>query len=692
MKALSDRAVRRVAVPLAYLALAIALTWPTVATFSTRMGGDGGDGYQNLWNFWWVKESLLHFQNPFFTDHLRQPFGVTLVFQTFVVPDAIVALPLWAFLPPLGVYNSVLLWSFVLTGLGMYALVRDWSGSRLAAFFAGAAFMATPFHMAHALGHQHLVSIGYLPLYLVYLHRMVRGGTIRDAALGGFFLACAALCSWYQLIFAFGWSLGVFVYAAVAHRKAFVSAAFAKQAVALAGVFLLLTGPLMLAMYQAAKGEPIVGAHDARWYSADVESFFYPNARSIWAVGTTRCTHWTGNAAENGDYLGYTLIVLALVGAWRSGLARAYVVTGILGVLLSLGPGLHVAGSTSHVGEMPYAKLVEVFPGLDFSGVPVRFGLMAQGSLVIAGAFGLAWLLEKLPRAVPAPAVVSAAIVLALVEFWPQPLPTTVWMVPPPVLEWAKSTENFSVLDMTSDSRASWDAIHHGKPCVQGYVTRTPKRLQDWWDQHPVFNKINKHSGPLKPRLTRDDSAIDFDWGEGSPDPGVFADLFAVTWDGSFEVPSEGDYTFVVTADDQGRLVIDDAAVASSQGGKPATSSSTHLTSGVHRLHAEFREMSGRASMRVQWQGPNLPLQVLRPASDTAGVPAAFHAQYFDARVESGLPREEAVKMLEDINLRYILVNVQGADGRDPVLEGDLGLKCIWFGDRIRIYEVPKKG
>ena len=33
----------------------------------------------------------------------------------------------------------------------------------------GAAFMAMPFHMGHVLGHQHLVALGYLPLYLMFL-------------------------------------------------------------------------------------------------------------------------------------------------------------------------------------------------------------------------------------------------------------------------------------------------------------------------------------------------------------------------------------------------------------------------------------------------------------------------------------------------------------------------------------------
>jgi hypothetical protein len=365
------------------------------------------------------------------------------------------------------------------------------------------------------------------------------------------------------------------------------------------------------------------------------------------------------------------------------------VITGFIGALLSLGPGLHIARVISHAGEMPYAKLVQVFPGLDFSGVPVRFGLMAQGALVIAASLGLAWLLPKLPAAIP-PALATAVVTLiVLAEFWPQPLPTSVWAVPPPMLEWANSPEDFAVLDMTGDTRMLWNALHHGKRCVGGYVTRAPKRLDDWWDQNPVFPKINQKPTTLKLRLTRDDPAIDFNWGEGSPSPEVFADFFAASWDGSFDVSAEGTYQFDLAADDQGRLQIDGADVARVSGRAGTNSGSVHLAQGVHQLHVDYQEGTGNAAISLGWQGPNLPNQILRPVSDTAGAPPAFHAHYSDARVESGVSRAEAVKMLQDIKLRYIAVNVRG-DARDPLLEGDLGLTCIWFGDGIRIYEVPK--
>jgi hypothetical protein len=686
----SDRVVR-FGVPLAYVVLAAALTWPMVATFTTKIGGDFGDGFQNLWNFWWLKEAVTHLRNPFFTDHLRAPFGVTLVFQTFCLPDAIISLPLWLVLPPLGVYNSVVLWSFVLTGWGMYALIKDWTGSWLAAFFAGAAFMATPFHMAHALGHQHLVALGYLPLYLMFLHRIVRGGTWRDAALGGLSLAGAAFCSWYQLIFAFGWSLGVFVYAAIAHRKAFVSLDFLKRALTLAAVFLLLTGPLMLAMYLAARGEPIVGAHDARWYSADLQSFFYPNARSAWSHVSMHWRYWTGNSAENGDYLGYVLLALGAFGIWKSGLGRAYAVTGLIGALLSLGPSLHQGGRVSPEQDLPYAMLVKLVPGLDFSGVPVRFGLMAQGALVILAGLGLAALLERIPRpqqfALPLTALAAA---LVLVEFWPEALPTSVWPVPAPMADWAKSDEDFTVLDLTGDTRMLWNAIHHRHRCVGGYVTRAPKRLDDWWDQHPVFSQVNKKPQRMVERLRRDDPAIDFDWGQGSPDPSIFSDLFHVRWDGSFEVPQSGEYTFYLSADDGASVRIDGQVVLQGRVGRFRSGPVT-LAQGVHQLHVEYEELYGSASVHLEWEGPGMPQQVLKPVSDTAGAAPVFHGVYSDMRVELRVSREEALAKLREAKLRFIVINAL-ADARDPLWEGTLGLPLAWTGDGMRIYEVPAEG
>jgi len=51
--------------------------------------------------------------------------------------------------------------------------------------------------------------------------------------------------------------------------------------------------------------------------------------------------------------------------------------------------------------------------------------------------------------------------------------------------------------------------------------------------------------------LTRIDPGIDFQWGNGSPEPGVINDdNFAVRWTGELDVPLTGRYTFKTTTDD----------------------------------------------------------------------------------------------------------------------------------------------
>src|SRR5215218_7772712 len=49
------------------------------------------------------------------------------------------------------------------------------------------------------------------------------------------------------------------------------------------------------------------------------------------------------------------------------------------------------------------------------------------------------------------------------------------------------------------------------------------------------------------PAATRVDPAIDFDFGTGSPAPGVQADHFSVRWSGTLHVPVSGYYTFVAS-------------------------------------------------------------------------------------------------------------------------------------------------
>ncbi len=83
------------AVLLGYLLLTLMMTWPLILQFTTAIPGDAFDGWQNYWNLWWVKVALIErVQNPYTTDLLYYPTGVTLYFHTLNPFNGLVTLPI----------------------------------------------------------------------------------------------------------------------------------------------------------------------------------------------------------------------------------------------------------------------------------------------------------------------------------------------------------------------------------------------------------------------------------------------------------------------------------------------------------------------------------------------------------------------------------------------------------------------
>ena len=104
------------------------------------------------------------------------------------------------------------------------------------------------------------------------------------------------------------------------------------------------------------------------------------------------------------------------------------------------------------------------------------------------------------------------------------------------------------------------------------------------------------------PALVRDDSAVNFDWGGGSPGAGVNSDNFAVRWTGFIHFAA-GTYTFYVTTDDGARLWVDDQLVIDQWRPQVATtySASKYLSAGYHSMRLEYYEGQGNAVIRLSW-------------------------------------------------------------------------------------------
>ena len=126
----------------------------------------------------------------------------------------------------------------------------------------------------------------------------------------------------------------------------------------------------------------------------------------------------------------------------------------------------------------------------------------------------------------------------------------------------------------------------------------TPLPIPDWMGEYWANPSLTG-----SPTLVRNDWAVDFDWGLGSPAPGLPSDNFSARWTRQMTF-TPGSYRMFLQADDgarlyvDGRLLIDEWHDAS--GSAPY---SVDLTlGGTHALRVEYYEHSGGALARFWWQ------------------------------------------------------------------------------------------
>jgi len=105
------------------------------------------------------------------------------------------------------------------------------------------------------------------------------------------------------------------------------------------------------------------------------------------------------------------------------------------------------------------------------------------------------------------------------------------------------------------------------------------------------------------PVLVRNDAAVDFDWGTGSPASGVAADGFSARWTRTAYLAATGTYTFSATADDGVRVWVDGALVIDKWTPQARTTHTgvKYLGAGNHQVVVEYFEQTGSAVCIVSW-------------------------------------------------------------------------------------------
>lgn len=144
-----------------------------------------------------------------------------------------------------------------------------------------------------------------------------------------------------------------------------------------------------------------------------------------------------------------------------------------------------------------------------------------------------------------------------------------------------------------------------------------------------------------EPAARRDEGAIDYDWGGGSPIPNVVNDdNFSVRWTRDVELPA-GNYRFTATMDDGMRIWIDDQLIIDEWKDSQVRtiSADRYLNAGTHTIRVEYYEAGGVAVARFNW-------------AQISGGPAVvsnWKGEYFNNKNLSGAPTVTR----DDVNINF---------------------------------------
>ena len=466
------------------LLLAAVHTWPLVLHPGVYSRNDNADTQLNEWILAWVAHQLPRDPAHLFEANIFYPAHDALAFSEPLIVPALLGAPLaWAGASPVLVYNLVVLAGYALTAFATFVLVEAWTGRFLAGLLAGSLF-AFNTHTLTRFAHVQGIHIYGLPLALLAVDRLIRGGSWRAALLLAGALALMAYTSGYLVVFA-AVMIGIVLVVRLAEWRP-RARTFALR-LALAGVVAAMAIlPVYLPYRRAAREQHMVRSLDVvKDYSATPLGY-------LASAGRLHFSTWSGRFFKDPvDSFFPGFVVLALAGVAIAAAVRRrpadgdptrarvamLVAIGLAGVVLSFGTATPV-----------YGWLFAVFPPMQGLRAAARFGNLFLLAVAILGGMGLARIRSQ--------ALAIALVVLVNVESLRAPIAYRPFHGIPGVYR-LLATEPGPVVLAEVPFFPRWAIFQNGpyvlastahwRPLMNGYSGYTPDTYQGYADAFWYF-------------------------------------------------------------------------------------------------------------------------------------------------------------------------------------------------------------
>lgn len=435
--------------------------------------------YWNLWYGWEVFQG--HYKSLFQCSVAAFPEGASLLYQSFSYYNLGLSMLLRHIGGPVLAYNLLIMHTFVLAGFGAFLLGRYLLRDDYLALLVGFIFAFSSFHFARALHHLNIVSLQFVPFFVLFYIKAIREHDLKYTFLAALFLVLNALCSWVYLILGIYFMSMAYGYLVLRRRSIFLWDVIGRSAVVVGLTFVSLSY-LLVPMIITAFSHPDVYKEGHDVFVADLAGVFIPSALQ-WlghAKPIRAITHmFTGNQWESAVYLGLSMIVIILVTIRRTiAESSRYLLVALASVLLSMGEMLHILGWRAPI-FLPYRVLSHV-PIFSNMRAPSRHAVYAILFLAIVVAIGVRQLCRSprwSSRAKLCFLALTALIVLDFYSFDNVMTPVTL----PPAYSTILRYGDGAILDLPdtvlndNNYPLLYQTMHH-RPIVGGNFTRKLER------------------------------------------------------------------------------------------------------------------------------------------------------------------------------------------------------------------------
>ncbi len=371
---------------ISYVFISIILTYPMIFRLNAfpYTGAEsippGSDIFIYLWDMWWFKNAITNFINPFWTDYIFYPQGVSLLFSLGNIIWAIIAIPLQSFLSLIAIYNLSFIFSLIFSGMGAFWLIRYVTNSDWGGFIGGVIYAFAPYHFAH-IGHMTVFSVQWIPFFILFFLKMFDEKKWRNAIFAGIFLAAICYSDLNYAAFIALFIVLYLIYKLRYERYLLFSKSYLKQFIVMVFSFSILGGLYVLALLRSVFSGQVNISHPIQSsvnQSADLLSFFVPSfmhpifgsiVRPFYDHITTFNGSSLGGYIEVTAYVGFITIFLVILALRNLELSRLrfWIFITIIFFLLTLGPVLKVHGLVQipsawmHLDKIAY----QIEPNLD---------------------------------------------------------------------------------------------------------------------------------------------------------------------------------------------------------------------------------------------------------------------------------------------------------------------------------------